>query len=384
MQKRLKPGLCATLLFALAAAAAVAREPEATFEILLLGDTSFGENYQDRLAAVGRESVLRTRGYDYLIGAFAELLGGASLVIANLETPITGLRRSPHRRAKAYLHYADPELTPRTLRKFGVDVVSLANNHSLDFGAAGLDETVDVLDRYGIAHCGAGRDAAAARRPFSHPVTLGQVRFQVFVICAFEYSREYDTDFDFYATETRPGTNRLSVHAVAEQIEAIRALHRNAYIIVFPHWGRNYQLASLAQRRLARRLIDAGGDLVVGHGSHMLQQLERRRGRWIVHSLGNFVFASPGRYAKFGAPPYSMIASIRLNATGDGVEETIRLYPIFSNNLISGYRNRFVTADEFDQVWRLLATHSVVAEGFDQIVRRGRDRHGFYLELGGR
>src|SRR5262245_20360674 len=87
----------ATCAVACLAAPAFAAEPSAAqpVEAVFTGDTSFGESYQDRLASQGREPVLRTRGYDYMIDAIAPLLGGAALTIVNLETPLTDHFPSP-------------------------------------------------------------------------------------------------------------------------------------------------------------------------------------------------------------------------------------------------------------------------------------------------
>ncbi len=354
----------------------------APVEVLFLGDTSFGENYQDRLAARGRENVLKARGYDYVIGAFAEILRDASLVIANLETPITDLEASPLEGKKAYVHYADVEKTPRNLSAYNFGLVSLANNHALDYGMAGLEQTLGLLAGRGIEACGAGATETQARRPYSHEIGVGAADVRIAVLCAFEFARAYDRDYGFYAHGDACGVNALSADIMAADIQALRGRYGDVFGVVFPHWGKNYRLTTDKQRRLGRALIDAGADLVVGHGAHLLQELEHYRGRWIVYGLGNFVFASPGRYKKFGAHPYGMIARLTLAPRGGGVAKALRLYPIFTDNLVSGYRSRFVTAAEFDQAWDLLARHSAVAQGFGAAVRRGADRYGRYLEMG--
>lgn len=76
-------------------------------DIVFLGDTSFGENYQDRLKQKGDESILALKGYDHFISNYRSILALNGLVVANLETPITDLRVSPLAKKKSYLHYAD-------------------------------------------------------------------------------------------------------------------------------------------------------------------------------------------------------------------------------------------------------------------------------------
>ncbi len=350
-------------------------------DLLFLGDTSFGENYQERRAEKGDENVLETRGYDHLIEPFGDMLGAASLVIANLETPITDLRASPLEGIKTYLHYADVDETPRYLSKYEFGLVSLANNHSLDFGMPGLDQTLARLAERDIETCGAGKTEAEARRPFVRAFPVGGSSVRIAVLCAFEYQPRYARDFTFYANGAVGGVNRLSAEVMATDIQALRKRHDEVFVVAFLHWGKNYRLVTDRQRRLGHALIDAGADLIVGHGAHLLQELEHYRGRWIVYGLGNFVFASPGRYAKLQAHPYSMIARLRLAGREGSVAKTLRLYPILTDNKVTGYRSRFVNASEFDEVRTLLSRHSAVATGFDAVALRGRDAHGWYVEV---
>ncbi len=101
-------------------------------DVLFLGDTSFGENYQDRLVSRGRQSILRSRGYAYMLEAFQGICAASDFTVANLETPITDRFPSPHVGSKEHLHYADVENVPRYLDTLGVHLVCLANNHTLD------------------------------------------------------------------------------------------------------------------------------------------------------------------------------------------------------------------------------------------------------------
>jgi hypothetical protein len=353
----------------------------ASVEILFLGDTSFGENYQEILARRGRENILTTRGYDYPISGFGDLLANASFVVANLETPITDLKKSPLDGRKNYLHHSDPRKTPAYLRKYNIGLVSLANNHTMDFGGRGLTDTFNALDAHGISWCGAGPNAARAERPFVKTVAVGTSHFTMALICAFEFRRNYEDEYRFYATAGRPGVGMLSVDRIRSQVEILRKLYEDIYVVVFPHWGKNYKLATGKQRELARGLIDAGADLVIGHGSRLLQELEYRDGRWIVYSLGNFVFLSPGRYRKYEVHPYSMIGKMILRDAGTQIRKRLRLYPIVTDNTATGYRSRFVSGREFFEVSKLLSEFSATPETFEASVQTGRDAHGRYLEI---
>jgi hypothetical protein len=350
-------------------------------EILFLGDTSFGENYQQRLARTGQEDILSTRGYDYPISGFGDLLANASFVVANLETPITDMKKSPLDGRKNYLHYSDPRKTPAYLRKYNIGVVSLANNHTMDFGKQGLADTVDALDAQGISWCGAGPNSARAARPFVKTMAVGKSHLSIALICAFEFRRAYEEGYRFYAAAGRPGVSVLSVDRIKSQIETLRKQYDDIYIIVFPHWGKNYKPATRKQRDLGHGLVDAGADLVIGHGSHLLQELEYRDGHWIVYSLGNFVFLSPGRYRKYEAHPYSMIGKMILSNVGTRIRKRLRLYPIVTDNKATSYRSRFVSDKEFLEVSKILSEYGGTLETFDVSVQTGSDVHGRYFEI---
>ena len=349
--------------------------------VLFLGDTSFGENYQDRLMAQGKENVLKTKGYDYAIETFTELLHDASFVIANLETPITDLRDSPFSHIKKYIHYADVEKTPHYLRKYDIDLVSLANNHSLDFGLPGLNQTFRILEAHGIETCGAGQTEDQAHRIYSHEITVGQIEVEIALICAFEYRSQYDHTYHFYADGDIGGANSLRLDRLKLEIQELRQRNPEVFVIAFLHWGKNYRLATEEQRRLAYDLLDAKTDLIIGHGAHRMQELEYHEGQWIIYGLGNFVFLSPGRFGKLGVAPYGMIARLTLEDRDGSLVKALRLYPIFSDNKVSNYQSRYVTETEFQEVWTILADHSVLPRPLDLIASSGRDGYGWYVEI---
>lgn len=354
-----------------------------TIRIVILGDTCFGESYQDRLASQGREPVLRTRGYDHMIRDFADILSESDFTIANLETPVTDRFPSPFVGLKPYIHYSDVEQTPLQLVKYGIHLVSLANNHAFDYGLAGLEQTWEALSAHDIEFCGVGRDAAAAGQPYIRRFELGNQHLDIAVLCSMEHYKGYDEKLHWYASGDAGGVNVLSTEQVGSVVEALRQEHANLFVIAYPHWGDNYRLATDRQRMQGQAMIDAGVDLILGHGAHMLQEFERYRDRWIGYGLGNFVFGSPGRYAMKGAPPYGAIAVLMLSPAASGIAVKLRIYPIFLNNLITNYQTRFVTEAEFRQARRIIEKRNSAETPFDELVSSGRDEHGFFLELDG-
>ncbi|MDW8059981.1 MAG: CapA family protein [Thermomicrobium sp.] len=208
----------------------------------------------------------------------ASELGWADLTVANLECALT-------------VRYLPPD-DPYTLRFLtlpdavaglelaGIDAVSLANNHSMDFGPLALFDTQEILRKADIASFGAGRDLDEAVAPRSlevGDVTVALLGFDG--VSAGWYGAGAD----------RPGTAPLEPELVQR---AIRAAAAQADIVIpFFHWGVEYTLIPTeTQRKLARIAIDSGATLVVGSHPHWVQGMEWYRGKPIFYSLGNFVF----------------------------------------------------------------------------------------------
>ena len=131
---------------------------------------------------------------------------------------------------------------------------------------------------------GAGLTEQEARRPYVRDFRVGGQPFRLAVIGAFEYNRSYDEDYRWDARGPMGGVNLLNLAGLRPQIEGIKAAHPNAYVVVFPHWGKNYRWKTDQQTALAHQLIDAGADLIIGHGAHVMQEVERYRGRDLVRA----------------------------------------------------------------------------------------------------
>ncbi len=220
-------------------------------------------------------------------GDVLPLLADADLRIANLECALT-THATPWSRTPKVFHFrADPS-TVEVLRAARIDACSLANNHTLDFGERGLIDTLETLDRAGIAHAGAGRNAAHAARPAL--VSGGRPPTSIALI-AFT-----DNEPAFAATRDHAGTQYLpvslapeSVGRVADAIGAARAA--GATIVVFSnHWGPNMRLRPTTLfRDFAHAVIDLGADIYYGHSAHVFQGIEIYAGKPILYDTGDFI-----------------------------------------------------------------------------------------------
>lgn len=162
----------------------------------------------------------------------------------------------------------------------GIDAVSLANNHSMDFGADGLLDTRRALGDHGIVAFGAGVDREEALRPAFVQMAHCTVALLGFDGVASAW---------YGATDHRPGTAPLTPETIRNAISS--AASQADIVIPFFHWGVEYTLVPTEeQRAIARLAIDSGATLVVGSHPHWVQGVEWYRGKPIFYSLGNFIF----------------------------------------------------------------------------------------------
>ncbi len=210
-------------------------------------------------------------------GAVRALLQSADLAIANFENPAPDAFRF---HASGTVFTADPALI-EGLANAGIDWVSLANNHIRDAGARGITDTIGSLDRWGIAHSGAGSGTIAAHQA----AILEAGGIEVALLGYDTIAPSYWTD-----TEDRVGSAGMTEAALKADVAAARAAGADL-VIVFPHWGVEYTTRISAQQtRLGHAAIDAGADMVIGNHPHWAGALEIYAGKPIWYALGNFVF----------------------------------------------------------------------------------------------
>jgi len=239
--------------------------------------------------------LLRDQGYDHPFGGVAATLAASDINLANLESPIAHGGREYT--AKRFRFRAEPEVAA-AVRKAGFNLVTLANNHSMDFGAGALAETMANLEAAGVAWIGAGKDLAEARRAAIFTVKGKKIAFLGYSLTQ---------PVEFFAAGQRPGTAPGYEQFFIPDIA--RARREADYVIVSFHWGKEgCDTPTPFQRSIAHKAIDAGADVIIGHHPHVLQGIERYGNGIIFYSLGNFTFASKSR-----AADQSVIIRLRLN-----------------------------------------------------------------------
>ena len=200
----------------------------------------------------------------------------ADLVVCNLECCVSERGRPWPDPGKPFFFRAPPRAV-EALTLLGVDCVTLANNHALDYGEEALLDTLEHLERAGIAWVGAGPDVARARAP----VVLEARGFRLGVVAATDHPA------DFAAAHDRPGVAFADLRRAVPEwlLDTVRAVEADA-ILVTPHWGPNMTVDPLAYvRAVARSLLDAGATLVAGHSAHVFHGVEGR----VLYDLGDFL-----------------------------------------------------------------------------------------------
>jgi len=207
--------------------------------------------------------------------------------MVNLETAVT---TSEDAQPGKGIHYRMNPANVACLTGAGIDCCVLANNHVLDWGQAGLDETLATLHAAGVGTAGAGRDLAEAAQPAVMEIDPGRR------VLVFGYATPGSgTPASWAAGAGSGGVNflgRLSVDA-AEAVAAVTARHRRAgdAVVVSVHWGGNWGFGIPGEERtFAHRLVDAGGaDIVWGHSSHHVKGIEVRDGKLILYGCGDLI-----------------------------------------------------------------------------------------------
>jgi poly-gamma-glutamate capsule biosynthesis protein CapA/YwtB (metallophosphatase superfamily) len=258
------------VLFVLSPAAGADLPVQEEITIAAVGDLMLG----------GRAGpFLEKFGPDYPFVHVMPVLSRADVVVGNLESPISV--RGTAVKDKKFTLRAAP-LATQALKSAGIRVVTLANNHLLDFGPLALKDTLDALDKNDVLHTGAGMDLNDARSPALLKVKTKTIAF-------LSYSLTFP--LEFYASAGRPGTAPGYAEFIRSDIKKVRTTAD--LVVVSFHWGGELMTtAKDYQIELGRKAIDWGADLVLGHHPHVLQELEVYRGRLIAYSLGNFVFGS--------------------------------------------------------------------------------------------
>jgi len=277
---------------------------EDTIIFMGLGDMLF-----DRQVA----TLIKDKGIGEIFADVEDILRSGDVVAGNLECPLS-MRGNPVE-GKEYTFRGLPEAAGG-MKNAGINVVSLANNHMMDYGRDALADTTELLDKAGIAHAGAGSNLEEAYKPAIINAKGKKIAFFAYTSILPE---------GFWATSKRPGVagTRVKWNQLQDIIEKTKK--DNDYVVVSFHWGIEYEdHPQEYQREFAKRVIDAGADIVIGHHPHVIQGIEIYKGKLIAYSLGDFIFDHYSR--KTGE---TFILKVALTEGGISKIEIIPVYADF-------------------------------------------------------
>lgn len=226
---------------------------------------------------------------------------------------------------KQYTLRNDPKYV-KILQELGTDVVSIANNHILDFGRDAFSDTLSTLENAEISYAGGGRNLEQALSPVTK--TINGQTFAIFA------ATRVSPSYDWYANSKRSGI--LQTYDAADLNKAIKEADTlYDHIIVFAHWGiERTETPEEYQRTLAKGYIDSGADLVIGAHPHVLQGFEYYKDVPICYSLGNFLFGNRTgetlllnvSFDKDGTLSIELIPCERVNGILSKIQEPTRLF----------------------------------------------------------
>lgn len=251
-------------------------EQKPVIRVMLGGDVMLGRIVK---------KAIRQFGPHYPLEQIADLMRSADVTIVNLECAMTSCTDVWGGAPKAF-YFGAPLRAIRSLQDAGVDLVSLANNHTLDFGVEGLFQTTRLLRRHGIRYAGAGADLAEAFLPAT--IECRDIKLGMAAFC--------DHQPDFAAQRKLPGIAYLDLNdetaAISTWRKSLDVLLRDDvdWPILSLHWGPNMVLRPSEKfRRLAHAAIDMGWKILFGHSAHVFHGIEIYRGCPILYAAGDLV-----------------------------------------------------------------------------------------------
>ena len=297
----IKTCLVTCFLFGITQLKALQVDTLAEVRILAAGDVMLGSWI---------DQVTRSSGWNYPFMQLDSVVDRADIFFCNLEAPFgtSGIAFE-----KTYTFRVSPDLV-QILTAGRINVVSLANNHMMDYGVEPLQATMELLDKNNIYHSGAGINLREARKPARMEIKGKNISFACYSLTFPE---------EFWATDTSAGTCFPSHSFVFRDLKKFKS--DSDLLVVSFHWGGELlTMPKEYQIELAHQVIDAGADLILGHHPHVIQGIEIYQGKVIAYSLGNFIFGSYSESVK-----ESMLLEFQQGVAGI---EKCRIYPLLVYN----------------------------------------------------
>lgn len=269
-----------------------------------------------------------------------DVLSVADFRILNLETPLTACEKGNRIKKTGPHLQSTPETVLPYLQQLGVEVVTLANNHILDYGSRGIEDTLKALQRASIEFVGAGRDLREAGKALT--LEKDGIRIAILNFSENEWS---------IAEDDKPGANPLELIDNLKQIKEAKRNHDKVLCII--HGGHEYYgLPSPRMRKQYRFYAENGADAILGHHPHCISGFEVYKDVPIAYSLGNFLFTIPSPLDDWYT---GFLADLNFER-GKPVE--IKLIPIRQNR--SNFRLELLKGEEKEKIIKRLNSLSAI------------------------
>lgn len=267
---------------------------------------------------------------DEIFGDVSELISKADLNIANLEGALTQSQKKEFPEAPFSLKMHKNIAT--ILKSLPIDFVTRANNHSMDFGMVGLNDTSKALDKVAIQYMGVGESSVEACAPL-------EIEKNGFKIAFVSMSATYPQEA--WAATNKAGICYPTLERI--QIAAGKVRAKNDFVFFIFHWGEELNpVRHPYQRELAEFALQKGADAVFGHHAHIAQNIEEIKQKTVAYGLGNFVFTSLSDGSKFGLMAHTLACrskELKLKTV---------FTPLYTNNFVTKYKTRPMNEKEFE------------------------------------
>lgn len=275
-----------------------------TVDMILAGDVMLGRRL---------EPLIEKNGINYPFTGVAESISKYSIIFCNLEAPFIYERNinTLKKNGKKTIYLYAEESIAKGFKMAGFNVLSLANNHTLDYGQDGIIQTMEILNRQGIKYGGVKiGDLSLSNEPIITEYNGVKVGF----LC---YSRVSNKNSATSLTKygTIPGTYKVIKRDVKNARPKVDIL------IVYMHWGIEGREVQKRQRVLGRSIIDLGVDMVIGSHTHIFQDIEKYKGHYIFYGLGNFIFDMRDDLSKSSA-------FVKVKVVGKKIKE-VNIEPVY-------------------------------------------------------
>jgi hypothetical protein len=308
-------------------------------------------------------------GWWYVFKNLEPVLDKASVTLANLETPIAKERKKPTGTPPVL---NGPAEALGAMKEAGFGVLNLANNHAYDQKREGAGETVSAVLEAGMSPVGAGRSKAEADAPVYREAGGIKAAFLAWTVTL-------NNNFNELATKNKPWVNVYGEEAAADAVAAVRP--SVDLVVASLHWGGEFDMkAGAKQKAIAGKLCGGGVDVILGHGPHILHEVElldgpRGKGTCLVaYSLGNLLSNQGLKYRYGWNPPNlleaknipytrdGIILRVTVKKTGAGIRfDAIEAVPIWTkNNWIDRYTQKTVPPDDITIIPVIPAIHAIV------------------------